>query len=430
MKRSPPPSTATPVGWSSSLAVAARPSPLKPAVPVPATVTAGAGPGSHLLDALRGGLRHVDVALLVDGHRRRVPDGRHAPVQLPPASVAACPARRCRPSSVPLRDGTTSDPAVTGVGDEEVTGRIERDPARRRRAPPGPTTVRTVGTTPPAAHRTRRAGESRPPTQGQGDEPGQGHGQSAHGAHHAGCGGGTGRVAGDGAIASRRGRPQQGRRSEHAPRRTDRRRKGDRCARTRRGPQRPERHVHRLRGRRDQRLPGPSRRRRALSPASWSSTTCLAGTRGPRRSRGASPPSGYNALCPNLYARQGLDVDPDDAAAATREAGGIPDDQFVGDADAAVEALRALPTSNGKVGVIGYCSGGRHSFLTAVSLPVDAAVDCYGAFVTGTVPDGFPLKVTPLVDRTPRPAAAPCSASSATTTSSPAPSRWTSWRRR
>ena len=110
---------------------------------------------------------------------------------------------------------------------------------------------------------------------------------------------------------------------------------------------------------------------------------------------------GYNALCPNLYARQGLDVDPDDAAAAAREAGGIPDDQFVGDAEAAVQVLRALPTSNGKVGVIGYCSGGRHSFLTAVSVPVDAAVDCYGAFVVGTPPDGFPLKVTPLVDRTP-----------------------------
>jgi carboxymethylenebutenolidase len=110
---------------------------------------------------------------------------------------------------------------------------------------------------------------------------------------------------------------------------------------------------------------------------------------------------GYNAICPNLYARQGLDVDPDDAAAATREAGGIPDDQFLGDADGAIEALRALPTSNGKVGVIGYCSGGRHSFLTAVSLPVDAAVDCYGAFVTGAPPEGFPLKVAPLIDRTP-----------------------------
>ena len=111
---------------------------------------------------------------------------------------------------------------------------------------------------------------------------------------------------------------------------------------------------------------------------------------------------GYNAICPNLYARQGLDVDPDDAAAATREAGGIPDDQFVGDAKVAIEALRALPTSNSKAGVIGYCSGGRHAFLTAVSLPVDAAVDCYGAFVVGTVPEGFPLKVKAIVDRTPQ----------------------------
>jgi carboxymethylenebutenolidase len=108
---------------------------------------------------------------------------------------------------------------------------------------------------------------------------------------------------------------------------------------------------------------------------------------------------GYNALCPNLYARQGLDVDPDDAAAAAREAGGVPDEQFVGDAQGALDALRALPTSNGKVGVIGYCSGGRHAFLTAISVPVDAAVDCYGAFVVGTPPEGFPLKVKPLVDR-------------------------------
>ena len=66
-----------------------------------------------------------------------------------------------------------------------------------------------------------------------------------------------------------------------------------------------------------------------------------------------------------------------------------------------IDALRALPNSNGKVGVIGYCSGGRQSFLTAVSLPVDAAVDCYGAFVTGIPPEGFPLKVVPLVDKTP-----------------------------
>ena len=39
---------------------------------------------------------------------------------------------------------------------------------------------------------------------------------------------------------------------------------------------------------------------------------------------------------------------------------------------------RARPESNGKVGVIGYCSGGRQSFIVACTLDVDAAVDCYG----------------------------------------------------
>lgn len=109
---------------------------------------------------------------------------------------------------------------------------------------------------------------------------------------------------------------------------------------------------------------------------------------------------GYNAICPNLYYREGPDADPDDAAAVARANGGVPDDRLVGDAGGAIAALRALPTSNGKVGVIGYCSGGRQSFLVAISLPVDAAVDCYGAFVSGSPPEGFPLKVTPLIDRT------------------------------
>jgi carboxymethylenebutenolidase len=61
--------------------------------------------------------------------------------------------------------------------------------------------------------------------------------------------------------------------------------------------------------------------------------------------------------------------------------------------------LRALPGANGRVGTIGYCSGGRQSFLCGLALDVDAVVDCYGAFVTGTPPEGFPLQVTPLTDR-------------------------------
>jgi len=46
--------------------------------------------------------------------------------------------------------------------------------------------------------------------------------------------------------------------------------------------------------------------------------------------------------------------------------------------------LRSLATSSGRTGVIGCCSGGRPSVLAAGNLDLDAAVDCYGAFVTGT----------------------------------------------
>lgn len=107
--------------------------------------------------------------------------------------------------------------------------------------------------------------------------------------------------------------------------------------------------------------------------------------------------NGYAAICPHLHYREGPNASPDDAAAAARAAGGVPDERFLGDADAAIRTLRALTSSNGKVGVIGYCSGGRQSFLTACSLPVDAAVDCYGAFVVGTPPEGFPLQVKPVI---------------------------------
>ena len=105
---------------------------------------------------------------------------------------------------------------------------------------------------------------------------------------------------------------------------------------------------------------------------------------------------GYAALMPNLYHRDAPGASPDDAAATARAQGGVPDERLVGDVGGAADHLRALDGSNGKVGVIGYCSGGRQSFLAAVSLPLDAAVDCYGAFVTGTPPEGFPLQVGPI----------------------------------
>jgi carboxymethylenebutenolidase len=111
---------------------------------------------------------------------------------------------------------------------------------------------------------------------------------------------------------------------------------------------------------------------------------------------------GYDALCPNLYWREAPGAASDDAAATARARGGVPDERLIGDVDGAAAYLRGLPTSNGKVGVIGYCSGGRQSVLAACNLDLDAAVDCYGAFVTGTPAKDFPLQVTNLVDQLPK----------------------------
>jgi carboxymethylenebutenolidase len=110
---------------------------------------------------------------------------------------------------------------------------------------------------------------------------------------------------------------------------------------------------------------------------------------------------GYDAICPNLYWREAPGAAPDDAAATARARGGVPDERLVGDVGGAAAYLRGLSTSNGRVGVIGYCSGGRQSVLAACNLDLDAAVDCYGAFVVGTAPEGFPLQVTNLVDQLP-----------------------------
>ena len=105
---------------------------------------------------------------------------------------------------------------------------------------------------------------------------------------------------------------------------------------------------------------------------------------------------GYFAISPNLYWREAPGAEPDDAAATARALGGVPDERLVGDVAGAAAFLRAQQLATGKVGVIGYCSGGRQAFLAACSLPLQAAVDCYGAFVVGQPPEGFPISMRTL----------------------------------
>jgi len=90
---------------------------------------------------------------------------------------------------------------------------------------------------------------------------------------------------------------------------------------------------------------------------------------------------GFAAVAPHLYFRDGPGS-PDDVGARVRAAGGVPDDQVLGDVRGAMDFLRAQPNANGKLGVIGFCSGGRHAYLAACRLAeIDAIVDCWGGNV-------------------------------------------------
>ncbi|MBI2866349.1 MAG: dienelactone hydrolase family protein [Chloroflexi bacterium] len=90
---------------------------------------------------------------------------------------------------------------------------------------------------------------------------------------------------------------------------------------------------------------------------------------------------GYIVICPNLHFRFGHGT-PEEVSAKVRAGGGSPDDSVTGDCEAAMHYLRSLPYSNGKVGIIGTCSGGRQTFLVACRVKgFNAAVDCWGGRV-------------------------------------------------
>lgn len=91
--------------------------------------------------------------------------------------------------------------------------------------------------------------------------------------------------------------------------------------------------------------------------------------------------NGIMAIAPNLYFRV-VANSPDDQAAKARADGGISDDQMVGDVEGSMAYLRSRKESNGKVGVMGFCSGGRHSWIAAGRIKtVNAMVNCWGGSV-------------------------------------------------
>ena len=90
---------------------------------------------------------------------------------------------------------------------------------------------------------------------------------------------------------------------------------------------------------------------------------------------------GFIAVAPNIFQRYGHGA-PDDVAARARGDGGLADATVIADATAAMQWIKAQPSSNGKVGIIGTCSGGRHAVLVASSVDGFGAVaDLWGGGV-------------------------------------------------
>jgi carboxymethylenebutenolidase len=101
--------------------------------------------------------------------------------------------------------------------------------------------------------------------------------------------------------------------------------------------------------------------------------------------------NGFAAIAPNFFVRFG-EGSADDVAARARNAGGVSDAEVMGDVVGAIAFLRAQATVNGKIGVTGYCSGGRATYLAACTIPnLQAAVDCWG----GNVVVNDPSAITP-----------------------------------
>lgn len=91
---------------------------------------------------------------------------------------------------------------------------------------------------------------------------------------------------------------------------------------------------------------------------------------------------GYTVLAPDLFWRiqPGIELGYSEGevqkARAFRQRFDI--DRAASDIGDALHALRANPHCNGKVGVIGFCLGGKLAYLSAARQPIDAAVAYYG----------------------------------------------------
>jgi carboxymethylenebutenolidase len=96
---------------------------------------------------------------------------------------------------------------------------------------------------------------------------------------------------------------------------------------------------------------------------------------------------GYLAFGPDLFWRlePGIELDPDipeEFQRALDLMGKFNQDAGIRDIEATIRAARTQ-LDGGKVGVVGYCLGGRLAFMTAARTDIDASVGYYGVGIDG-----------------------------------------------
>jgi carboxymethylenebutenolidase len=98
--------------------------------------------------------------------------------------------------------------------------------------------------------------------------------------------------------------------------------------------------------------------------------------------------AGYLAIAPDLFWRlePGIELDPDIKPEFDRALGlmgQFDQNKGIADIEATIRAARAEIGDDAKVGVVGYCLGGRLAFMTAARTDVDASVGYYGVGIDG-----------------------------------------------
>jgi carboxymethylenebutenolidase len=108
----------------------------------------------------------------------------------------------------------------------------------------------------------------------------------------------------------------------------------------------------------------------------------------------------YISISPNLHHREGPGTGME-IMQKLRASGGVPDARCIADVEGAINYLETLPSYNGKVGVIGFCSGGRQVYLTACNIKrLNAAVCCYGGRIVADAESLTPQQPVAPIDMT------------------------------